>query len=108
MICETQGPARLAALLMACRAHHIGADLVGVGDMLRLRVQLTASQELDVRCTVRADDDGRLWYLAVADGRDLPIAEAYDVTGALVTLRGMIANARTSSSTVSAAASSGG
>lgn len=75
--------ARLGALLVALRVHEFVAD---AETPLRLLVSNAATPgiQIPVRCTRRASDGDRLWFL----GRDdRPLAPADDITGTLVALK---------------------
>lgn len=80
-------PARLSALMFTLRAHEFVADLE---DDQRLRVSSPRRPgfEVVVRCACRPSDGGRLWLVG---SQERPLAEADDVTGAVMAIKRLTA-----------------
>ncbi|MGI8330379.1 hypothetical protein ACRYCC_10465 [Actinomadura scrupuli] len=79
--------ARLSALSVTLRAHGLVAE---PEDDLRLRVwsPLRPGFALVVRCSRRASDGDRLWFIST-QGR--PLKEADDITGAVMAIKSLTA-----------------
>lgn len=78
--------ARLSALMLHLRGHQFVADVVG-GTHVRCYPPARPSAELHIRCALRPDDSGTLWYAA----KDRWLSEATDVTGALIQVKRLTA-----------------
>jgi hypothetical protein len=76
---------RLGALAFSLRGHDFVVDQEV--DLIRVSSPAHPGRELEVRCTPRASDDGRLWF----ESSGGPLAEAHDVTGALTAVKGLTA-----------------
>jgi hypothetical protein len=79
--------ARLSALSVTLRAHGLVAEPEGD---LRLRVSspLRPGFVMVVRCSRRASDGDRLWFIGAAER---PLKEADDITGAVMAIKSLTA-----------------
>ncbi len=81
-----QRAGRLRALEIAARVHGFVADLID-DRYVRIHTTQRPSLVINVRCALRGDDGGRAWFAE----QDRWLAQADDITGALVALKGLTA-----------------
>lgn len=86
-------PARLAELCETVRGLRLEVEILGSGDDLHLRVGPQEAPLTTIRCQPRPDDSDWLWFMrdGTAGRATIPMAEAHDVIGALVHLKGLAA-----------------